>query len=654
MGGPGNVDGVGGAARFWWPGASVMDPAGNLYVADTYNHIIRKITPNGVVSTIAGIPGYAGSDDGPANRATFNGPGGLALDRAGNLYIADEGNYTVRRLSVAGSVVTVAGTPGQFGYQDGSGPAARFGMCWAAFGCPLPGLAVDSQGNVFYADAQNFVIRRINPAGEVTTFAGDFLTRDGRDGTGAGASFSQPSALTIDAADNLYVTDAGAVRKVTAGAVVTTLAGKVLENGGLQDGFGSAARFGQPTGLSVDVAGNIYVTDAVNHAVRRIAPDGRVTTVAGNGNEGSADGQGTSARFWAPAGISVSSAGEIYVSDRSNNTIRRIDVSGQVTTFAGLAQNDMAVDGLGANAGFGLPIGIVAAADGTVFVADSQGTAIRKIAPDGTTTTFAGALRQSGSYDGVGAGARFYEPAGLALGTDGTLYVADTLVGTVRKVAPDGTVTTLAGGGSGATPTDGKGSAATFMWPYGIAVDSSGIVYVSDSVGGTIRKVTADGTVSTLAGLAGNSGAADGTGADARFLKPMDVAVDSSGNVFVADELNHAIRKITPAGVVTTVAGMLGVAGSDDGVGANARFYRPTGVTVTSDGNLYVADSWNHTIRKVTPDGRVTTVVGSAGQRGFSGDKLPGALSFPWRVAVHGTEMYVTTARGVARIGQRP
>jgi sugar lactone lactonase YvrE len=653
MGGPGNIDGVGTAARFWWPGASVTDPAGNVYVADTYNHVIRKVTPAGVVTTIAGIRGQAGADDGPASRATFHGPGGLAFDRAGNLYIADEGNYTVRRLSPAGLVVTVAGTPGKSGYQDGAGPAAKFGACWTSFGCEFPGLAVDSQGNVFYGDTVNSVIRRIEPSGAVTTFAGNYSSsRDGRDGTGAAASFYRPGPLTIDAADNLYVADLNAVRKVTPATVVTTLAGHVFE-GGYEDGVGTAARLYLPAGLAVDLAGNIYAADMGNGAVRKITLDGRVTTLAGMVWEGSADGLGTAARFRGPAGISVNSSGQLYVSDRANNTIRRIDIDGQVTTFAGLAEQADPVDGVGPNARFGMPAGIVAAADGTVFVADSGGNAIRKIAPDGTTTTFAGALKQWGRDDGVGGGARFWSPTGLALGAEGTLYVSDIYTRSVRKVTPGGEVSTLAGGGAG-LETDGQGTSATFALPYGIAVDVTGTLYVADTWAHTIRKITPDGTVSTFAGLRNTAGAKDGTGAEARFNNPMDVAVDASGNVFVADEFNHAIRKITPSGVVTTVAGTLGTAGWKDGVGAEAGLYRPIGITVASDGSMYVADCWNHTIRKITSDGRVTTVVGTAGDRGFSGDKLPGVLSFPWRVAIRGASMYLSTARGVAVIRQRP
>lgn len=650
MGGPGNVDGTGSSARFWWPGASVIDGNGNLYVADTYNHVIRKVTPAGVVTVLAGTRGYAGATDGPASQATFYGPGGLALDKAGNLYIADEGNFTVRKLSPDGMVTTLAGSPRQSGNQEGEGAAARFGACWTTFGCELPGVAVDSRGNVYYGDSSNHVIRKITPSGAVTTFAGDFAVRDGRDGTGRAAGFDEPGPLAIDAQDNLYVVDRYRIRKIAPDAVVTTLAGD-QSTSSLVDGPGVSATMG-PGGIAVDQLGQVFVADMANNAIRKISTDGQVTTVAGNSRRGSTDGAANDAQFSSPAGIAVNSSGQLFVSDRANHTVRRVDSDKRVSTLAGLAEQAGTADGVGASARFGMPTGVVATADGSVFVADTDGYAVRRVLPDGSTSTFAGALGQLNSTDGVGTSARLGWVAGLAQGPDGALYVSDTYFLTVRKIAKDGTVSTLAGGGSGAN--DGVGTKASFSMPYGLAVDAAGTVYVADTWAHTIRKIMADGTVSTLAGMAYTPGAADGTGSAARFNKPMDVAVDASGDVLVADEQNHAIRKITPDGVVTTIAGSLGVAGWRDGVGHAAGFYRPDGVTVAPEGAIYIADSWNHTVRKLSSEGVVTTVVGRAGQRGFLGDKLPGTLSFPWRIAVRGEAMYITTARGVAYIANRP
>ena len=586
MGGPGNIDGTGTAARFATPASSTVDAAGNLYVTDGYNHVIRKITPAGVVTTIAGIAGLAGADDGPASTATFFFPGGLAFDRSGNLYIADDGNFTLRRLSPSGRVTTVAGSPGQSGNVDGTGSAARFGDCHQLFGCPPPDIVVDSQGIVFYGDGSNGLIRRITPDGVVTTFAG--ATR-GADGHG---DFNRPSSLAIDAADNLYVADQGnaVIRKITPAGVVTTLAG-MHQQGGYKDGVGAAAQFSAPYG-----------------------------------------------------------AGVLYVSDTGNNTIRRIAPDLTVTTFAGLAMQNDPVDGVGGNARFEFPLGLAVSATGDVFVADQDAATVRKITADGTTTTYAGIAQNNGYDDGPLSSARLFGPAGLAIAATGEMLVADSYAVRIRKIAA-GQLTTLAGNASGWA--DGPRDQATFLAPYGVTTDAAGNAYVADYFGHTVRKIAPDGTVSTLAGLPAIPGASDGAGSAARFSYPMDVAADAAGNVYVADYGNHAIRKVSPAGVVTTLAGVLGVAGWRDGIGAAAGFYGPSGVTLDAGGNLYVADHINHTIRKIAPDGTVRTVVGTAGFWGFRGDRLPGVLSYPWRVAISGTTMYITTARGVVRIGNR-
>ncbi len=232
-----------------------------------------------------------------------------------------------------------------------------------------------------------------------------------------------------------------------------------------------------------------------------------------------------------------------------------------------------------------------------------------------TFTTFAGPAGGPGSFDGNGAAVRFNSPTGVATDSGGNVYVADRNNSTIRKITPAGVVTTLAGSALLIGSADGTGSAARFNFPTGVATDS-GNVYVADTEAHTIRKITSAGLVTTLAGSAGLSGSADGTGSAARFYHPTGVATDSGGNIYVAEYLNHAIRKITPAGVVTTLAGSAGLIGSADGTGSAARFNFPTGVATDSGGNVYVADQFNHTIRKITPAAVVTTLAGSAGLRG--------------------------------------
>ncbi len=711
-GSSGMADGTASAARFDGPQSVAVDSARNVYVADTGNSTIRKVTPGGVVTTLAGLAGSSGSADGTASAARFDGPQSVAVDSARNVYVADTGNSTIRKVTPGGVVTTLAGLAGSWGgTNDGTGSAARFNG--------PQGVAVDSAGNLYVADTYNSTIRKVTPGGVVTTLAGlAAFTRWGSpivgsaDGTGSAAQFNYPSGVAVDSAGNVYMTDRGnaTLRKVTPGGVVTTLAG-VAGNPGSADGTGSAAQFNYPSGVAVDSAGNLYVADTYNSTIRTVTPGGVVTTLTRAGSAGSADGTGSVAQFLFPWGVAVDSAGSLYVADEDDETIRigttntcadaptidlavgpvgqlrQLDTSPQTAvawqwslirrpagsvaslsapnirnptftpdvpdlyvfqldatnaaraicirrlafsataeatpqyTFTTLAGPPEAgpgtIDGTGSAARFNNPQSVAVDSAGNVYVADYNNHTIRKVTPDGLVTTLAGLAGSSGTNDGMGSAGRFNYPAGVAVDSAGNVYVADANNCAIRKVTPGGVVTTLAGlaafdpwgnpvGGS----ADGTGSAARFNDPAGVAVDSAGNLYVADRGNATIRKVTPGGVVTTLAGLAGSSGSADGTGSAARFQRPCGVAVDSTGNVYVADYYNYTIRKVTPGRVVTTLAGEAGSYGSADGTGSAARFNNPSGVAVDSVGNLYVADSANDTIRKVTPDGVVTTLAG--------------------------------------------
>jgi hypothetical protein len=307
----------------------------------------------------------------------------------------------------------------------------------------------------------------------------------------------------------------------------------------------------------------------------------------------------------------VDAGGNVYVADSGNQTIRKMTPGSVVTTFAGAPGYSGAADGTGSAARFAGPRGVAADGAGNVYVVGYQ--TIRMVTPAGVVTTLAGTGGQAGSVDATGAAARFNGPWGVTVDWVGNVYVADTDNHTIRKVTPAGVVTTLAGAAGSPGSADGTGSFARFNSPHDVAVDGSGNVYVADSSNHTIRKVTPGGVVTTLAGTALVAGSVDGTGSTARFNLPWGVTVDGSSNVYVADWTNQTIRKVTPAGVVTTLAGKAGLAGAVDGTGSAARFYYPRGVTVDEEHNVYVAEYYNQLIRKVTSDGVVTTLAGATG-----------------------------------------
>jgi len=321
---------------------------------------------------------------------------------------------------------------------------------------------------------------------------------------------------------------------------------------------------------------------------------GAVTTLAGSSSFGFADGTGSAARFNYPEGIAIDGSGNLYVADRGNHSIRKITSSGVVTTLAGSSSSGFA-DGTGTAAQFREPTGTAVDGSGNVYVADRGNHSIRKITPSGAVTTLAGSGTQ-GFADGTGIAAQFHSPTGIAVDGSGNVYVADRGNNRIRKITPSGVVTTLAGSTSGFA--DGTGTTAQFSAPAGIAIDGSGNLYVADQLNSLIRKITSSGVVTTLAG-SGSSGFADGTGTAAQFREPTGIAVDGSGNVYVADQLNQRIRKITPSGVVTTLAGSNSF-GFADGTGTAAIFDLPTGITIDGSGNLYVADQGNNRIRKIT------------------------------------------------------
>lgn len=307
-----------------------------------------------------------------------------------------------------------------------------------------------------------------------------------------------------------------------------------------------------------------------------------------------------------------------------------------IRTFAGAAQEG-ATNGFGSNARFRQPQGLAVDGLGNVFVADSGNGAISKINPLGFASVWAGVAGAFGNANGSGANARFFGLQGIATDPTNTLFVTDSANGTLRRVTPDGAVAAFAGGVGDFNSYDGAGSNARFYQPQGIALDAAGRIYVADSWNHTIRRISPASFVTTLAGLAGNPGSVDGTNSKARFNRPTGIAVDGATNLYVTDSLNHAIRKITPAGQVSTIAGLAGVWGSADGTNNAARFYQPEGILALDSSTFLIADTGNHVIRKLSavgPNWVVTTVAGAAGAAGsVNGSGNAARFQFPTALA---------------------
>ena len=484
-------------------------------------------------------------------------------------------------------------------------------------------MALDSVGYVWVADSGNHVIRRVTSAGAVQTLAGSNGNFGCAGGTLATARFNNPSGVAVDINGNVFVvdTDNHTIRKMTSSGTVVTLAGS-CGNSGSADGTNGAAQFNKPYGVAVDGAGNLYLADTFNHTIRKLTPVGTnwvVTTIAGSVlSSGSANGTNIAARFNGPSGVAVDGAGSLYVADTTNSTVRKITSAGVVTTLAGSPGTRGCANGTGSGAQFSNPYSVAVDTNGNVFVADTGNCVIRQVTRGGEVSTPAGQCGTCGSVEGTGSAAQFNQPHGVAADGAGNVYVADTLNDTIRKVMSGGVVTPLAGVAGLPGTNDGAGIWASFNQPYGVAVDSATNLYFADTYNHTIRKARPVGTdswvVTTLAGRAGSPGSLDGNGGAARFSYPSSVAVDTNGNVFVADTGNRTIRKVTPVGinwVVTTIGGIPGVIGGADGIGASASFSAPLGVAVDSAGNLYVVDANENRISKGTPSLPVLTAIQS-------------------------------------------
>lgn len=603
----GSLDGVGAAAQFNSPADVAQDSAGNVYVADAGNYTVRRISTDGRVTTLAGTPGQAGSADGVGAAVRFAGPSGVAVDAAGNVYVSDLPNKTLRRISAAGVVSTIAGSAGQAGFVDGDAATSRLGG---------PGsIAVDAAGTIYFVDGLS--VRKRASDGTITTFAGN-PNESGPSAFGDGAQTrfaSTPISVAVDGAGNIYVAEGSSFVNIPVGNIRKFDAqARALPLGSAAEGVLAIT---YPSDISVDAAGNIYVLSngvdqpspnfiTTYRTLQRITSDGRtITTLAGANEIRTVDGPSASSRFTDPTSVAVGPAGRVVVGERSTNTIRLVDTAqGVVSTLAG-GSGGGDVDGVASASRFNLPQGIAASADGTLYVADARNHSVRKINPTGVVSTLARGFRLPQEVATPPGGA--------------TVYIADSdssIIGrSITAIAPNGAAAAF----SSLAP----GSGAT------LAADNAGNVYASER--SNVIVIAAGGAKRILAsGIALN-----------------DLAVDAAGNVFFTSRAN-TVGVIDVAGNVVIRAGRANDAGSVDGVGQDARFSAPNALAVDPAGNMYVGDGAK--IRKVTAQGAVTTIADitqvQGAQAGFAASSITAVNSLAWS----GGALYATVVNAVIRI----
>jgi uncharacterized protein (TIGR03437 family) len=584
------------------PQGLAVDSKGNLYIADSDANVVRMVTASGIISTVAGngTAGYSGNN-GPAASASLNGPSGLAVDAAGNLYIAETNNNRVRKVS-AGIITLYAGS-GANSISALSGTAATLPLS-----TPV-GLAIDASGNLYVSSEDYVLVMQITASGVMSLFAGHGYsgTSDGDGGPATSAHFLSPTALAVDANENLYIADnvAEVVRKVNAAGVITEIAGtpNMLGLGG-DGGASTAALLFGPDGLAVDKNGNVLVSDYGNNRVRKVDPVAlTINTVAGTNAILGDGGAATTAQLLNPAGTAMDAAGNLYIADTWNHRIRKIDTTGKISTFAGTGTPGYSGDGGAAtSAELLLPGGVAVDPFGDILIADTGNNRIRKVEPTGTISTAAGLGLNGFAGDGGSATiAQLSSPGCVRADTKGNLYIADTGNDRIRKVNVSGTISTVAGGNGTTYGDGGPATAALLLGPSCLAIDTAGDLYIADTYNSAIRMVNTSGTISTAAGNGKAGFAGDGGAATAATLFfPLDVQLDASGNLYIADTFNSRIRKVALNGAISTIAGTgtFGATG-DSGLATAAQIGAPSGLTVDTAGDVIFADIYNDRVRKL-------------------------------------------------------
>jgi sugar lactone lactonase YvrE len=588
-----------------------VDASGNLYVTDPNKNVVNKIAIDGTTVAIAGSGSasrrHEGTGDGgPATEAPLFHPQYVAVDNGGNVYIAEQNVARVRKVSPNGIITTVAGT-GQAGYSGDGGPAAsaQIGTAW--------GLAADNAGDLYLSDVMPTRssspsatrIRKVSTNGIITTVAGTGMPGYSGDGGSAlNAQLSSPGALAVDSGGNLYIADLFRIRKVSVDGTIATIAGNGSQGFTGDGGPAASAQISGSTGgsgggLAVASSGDLYIADTLNSRIRTISADGTIQTVAGDGNRCCYSGDGSAAASISldmPLGVAVDAAGNVYIANTGDGSIFRASPAGILTAIAGIGSSPgITGDGGPAlHAFLNLPVGMTFDSSGNLYVAEAGGHRVRKIDAAGTITTVAGTGAQGSNWTFEGSRATAAEliwPEDVAVDAAGNLYIADPPASAIRKVTPDGIITTVAGINTGGFSGDGGPAIrAQLKEPSGVAVDRFGDLYVADTFNFRIRKITPDGTITTVAGSGYGGYLGDGIAATSAGLQyPVGIRVDAAGNLYLGDETT--VRLISPDGIIHTLAGPA----------ASGTFFEAWGVAFNGTGDIYAAGLGGSSVHLLQP-----------------------------------------------------
>ena len=562
-------------ATLFMPSGVALDSSGNVYIADTADNLVREVSTSGIISTIAGdtLAGYSGDGE-LALTAELNHPSDVGLDSNGNVYIADTGNALIRRITSDGIIKTFAGSSTQVGYAGDGGLAVSAGLIEPY------SIALDSASNLYIAERQDGRIRMVNGVNVyISTVVGTGALGFSGDGSAASkAVLNQPTGIAVDSSGNLYIADSEnyRIRKAAGGGgsgAISTIAG----NGGLSysgdGGQAIKAQLNQPQSVAADSAGNLYIADTANHVVRKVTAAGAISTLAGNGSAGFGGdgGAASSSQLNAPQGVAVDASGNLYIADTGNARVRKITAGGAISTYAGNGTAGYGGDGSSAtSAQLDLPIGLAIDSAGNLYIADYGNNVVRKVAPGGAISTVAGNGIQSYSGDGGKAtSAGLHGPQAVAVDGAGNLYVADSQNNRIRLVTPAGSISTVAGAGlPGYTGDGGFAASAQIVSPSGLVVDAAGGVYITDS-SSVVRKFFVGGPISTIAGNTSQGYSGDGGMATrAQMNTPMGMAMGPNGVLYVADTANSAIRALQATGFASSISAVVSAASNQIGAAA--------------------------------------------------------------------------------------